>query len=298
MTTLPVSVVIHTKNCVEDLPRAIASVKNWASEIVVVDMKSADGTAEKARELGARVITVPDAAYADPARNTGIQAARQPWVFMLDADEEVQAALVTKLAEIVEHEEISGIEIPRKNLIFGEWAKTGWWPDYIARIFRANRTTWPTGLHSKPIISGKVIQIPAEESLALIHHHYVSVAQFVDRMNRYTSISAEESSGVPQLSLPSFVADEFFGRYFARGGVDQGTFGLILSSLQASSFVIDWAKRWERNGKQDQDSIESFDQDLDRITQDLAYWIADQRVARSKNIMQKIYWMLRRKLKI
>ena len=52
-----VSVVINTLNEERNLSRAIASVKNFADEIVVVDMESDDKTVEVAKSLGAKVFT-------------------------------------------------------------------------------------------------------------------------------------------------------------------------------------------------------------------------------------------------
>ena len=48
------SVCIITLNEEENLPRALASLKEIADEIVVVDSGSADRTAEIAREHGGR----------------------------------------------------------------------------------------------------------------------------------------------------------------------------------------------------------------------------------------------------
>ena len=45
-----ISVVINTLNEEKNLPKALASVKNLASEIVVVDMNSDDRTAKIAKE--------------------------------------------------------------------------------------------------------------------------------------------------------------------------------------------------------------------------------------------------------
>ena len=81
-----ISVVIHTKNAEKTLAMAIKSVMFWANEIIVVDMKSEDRTIEIAKELGAKVLLVPDAKYADPARQFARQT-KKVMVLVLDADE-------------------------------------------------------------------------------------------------------------------------------------------------------------------------------------------------------------------
>ena len=53
-----VSVVINTLNEANNLSRAIASVKGFADEVVVVDMESEDSTAQIAKKLGAKVFSI------------------------------------------------------------------------------------------------------------------------------------------------------------------------------------------------------------------------------------------------
>ena len=57
-------------------------------EIVVVDDASSDGTAAVAEEMGARVIRHDQNRGEGAARNSGIEAATQPWVALLDSDDE------------------------------------------------------------------------------------------------------------------------------------------------------------------------------------------------------------------
>jgi glycosyltransferase involved in cell wall biosynthesis len=90
-TTLPVSVVIPAHNREQMLARALGSVLAQSpapEEIVVVDDASSDGTAAVAEEMGARVIRHDRNRGEGAARNSGIEAATQPWVALLDSDDE------------------------------------------------------------------------------------------------------------------------------------------------------------------------------------------------------------------
>jgi GT2 family glycosyltransferase len=90
--TLPVSVIIPTFNRSDTLPRALASVQSqWPcapAEIIVVDDHSTDASGEIARRYGARVIRHERNQGAAVARNTAVAAATQPWLAMLDSDDE------------------------------------------------------------------------------------------------------------------------------------------------------------------------------------------------------------------
>jgi glycosyltransferase involved in cell wall biosynthesis len=89
---IPVSVVIPAYNRAEMVRRAVCSVNTQVrfapAELIVVDDCSSDGTGEVARELGAEVVRTPRNLGEGGARNAGIAAARQPWVALLDSDDE------------------------------------------------------------------------------------------------------------------------------------------------------------------------------------------------------------------
>ena len=92
MSTLPVSVVIPALNRQRFLRQAVESARAqrpWRpAEIIVVDDGSTDGTAEVARQLGVKLIRHDENRGAAAARNTGVRAASQPWVALLDSDDE------------------------------------------------------------------------------------------------------------------------------------------------------------------------------------------------------------------
>jgi glycosyltransferase involved in cell wall biosynthesis len=89
--TLPVTAIIPAFNRAELIQRALASAKAQTfppREVIVVDDASTDATAEVAAQLGARVLSHETNQGAAAARNTGIAAAGQPWLALLDSDDE------------------------------------------------------------------------------------------------------------------------------------------------------------------------------------------------------------------
>ena len=90
--TLPVTVVIPAYQSAETLARAVASARSQEpgppAEILVVDDGSQDGTAALARECGATVLVHEHNRGLAAARNTAVDAATQPWLAFLDADDE------------------------------------------------------------------------------------------------------------------------------------------------------------------------------------------------------------------
>ncbi|MEA2440791.1 MAG: hypothetical protein QOH76_2215 [Thermoleophilaceae bacterium] len=88
---LPVSVVIPAYNRPEMTRRAVESALGQRprppAEVIVVDDCSTDGTGAAAAEAGARVIRHERNQGEAGARNTGVGAATQPWIGLLDSDD-------------------------------------------------------------------------------------------------------------------------------------------------------------------------------------------------------------------
>jgi glycosyltransferase involved in cell wall biosynthesis len=191
-----ISTVINTLNEEENLPRALASVKDFADEIVVVDMHSDDQTVDIAKKSGARVFEHDRTGYVEPARNFAISKAEGDWILILDADEELSQSLSKSLRKIADNPAADYYRLPRKNIIFGRWIKhTGWWPDYNIRFFKKGCVSWNEIIHSVPTTQGAGSDLKADEENALVHHNYRTAEQYVERMNRYTSYQAKELAG-------------------------------------------------------------------------------------------------------
>lgn len=287
-----ISIVINTFNEERNLARAIESVK-WAEEIIVCDMHSTDATAKIAKQLGAKVIDCKKSDYVEPARNFAISKATGDWILILDADEEIPEELAKKLQEISKKmHEIDFVEIPRKNIIFGKGLiATGWWPDNHVRFFKKGTVIWKNEIHSQPKTKGIGLTLEPEERFAIVHHNYQSVAQFIERMNRYTNIQSEEiaKSGYKFKWQDLFEKplNEFLSRYFANSGYKDGLHGLSLSLLQAFSFLVLYLKVWGMEGfKHEEVEINEFDSESKKIGEAIKYWINENKSGKFSKIFK------------
>ncbi|MBP7774221.1 glycosyltransferase family 2 protein [Candidatus Woesebacteria bacterium] len=304
MTKLPLSVVVNTRNSAETLALALASVPAVA-ELIVVDMHSSDATKKIARTFKATIFDHPDTQYVEPARNFAISKATQDWIFVLDADEQVSAALYEKLPEIIsraEQENNVCVYLPRKNFIFGEWVRhTGWWPDHLPRLFKKGAVDWPEKIHALPQVKGTSWCAPASELYCIEHQNYTTVSQYVERMNRYTTTEVKDTN-VPQVfsvsqSFTTFFS-EFLRRFFLQEGFRDGVRGSSLSLLQSTYQLLTFLKLWEQADHQEEKETHTQTVDaLRTVTKQCNYWIADFHVQRSRGF-SKVYWQLRRKFQI
>jgi len=156
----------------------------------------------------------------------------------LDADEEITPKLAKILKDLATGKEISFYRLPRKNIIFGKWLRHSlWWPDYNIRFFKKGNVQWSEKIHSVPLTRGTGKDLEAKEVNAIVHHHYQSISQYLERMNRYTNIQAEElSKSGYQFRWQDMVKKpmgEFLSRFFVGEAYKDGLRGLILALLQA-----------------------------------------------------------------
>ena len=85
-----ISVCMMVKNEEKRLPTALGSVKDWVDEIIVVDTGSTDSTIQIAESFGAKIYHHPWEYDFAKHRNQSIQYATGDWIFILDADEELE----------------------------------------------------------------------------------------------------------------------------------------------------------------------------------------------------------------
>lgn len=275
-----ISVIINTINEEKNLLRALNSIKGFADEIVVVDMKSDDKTVEIAKSFGARVFEHERTNYVEPARNFAIGQATGDWILILDADESVSHTLLRKLKKLSREDQADYYRLPRKNIIFGKWMKhSRWWPDYNIRFFKRGFVAWSDTIHSVPLTQGRGADLRALEKNALLHYHYESIEQYIDRLNRYTTIQAKNRAGEGYIfrwqDIVLRPSSEFLSRFFAGRGYKDGLHGLALSYLQGFSELVVCLKVWQAKGfEEKQLKLDEVAENLTKAQKELNYWKA------------------------
>jgi (heptosyl)LPS beta-1,4-glucosyltransferase len=282
MNKSDISAVIVTWNEEKNIKRAIASIKPYVQEIVVVDMSTntQDKTAQISKSLGARVFKHKYVGYVEPARQFAIQKASCKWVFMLDADEEITSSLGNTLSMLTQSN-FTHFFLPRKNIIFNKWLMhSRWWPDYIIRFFQKTSLEWPSQIHSQPIPRGEGQNLEAVEENAIIHHHYTSISEYIERLNRYTDFQLkkliDDGYVFEWKDLIKKPTNEFLSRFYDGQGYADGLHGLAVSFLQSFSELVLYLKAWEHAKFVDttgKDMKNSFEDQIRVSIKDWKYWV-------------------------
>lgn len=298
-----VSVVISAYNEEGSIRDCLNSVQALADEIVVVDNSSSDKTAEIAKKLGARVFTQEnDPRNIDLQKNFGFSKATGDWILSLDADERLTSELTKEIkGKIGNSPPLAGYWIPRKNIIFGKWIKSDmWWPDFQLKLFKKGKGKFGTNdVHKALILEG------GSEKLAnpLIHHNYVSIHQYIQKLNNYTDIEAENLSSQGYkfnwLDAIRFPVNDFVKTFFLQKGFKDGIHGLVLSMFQAFYMGIVFAKLWEKEGFREiesrnflQEVISEFKESKNKII----YWLTSSLINESKNPLKRLGLKIKRKI--
>ncbi len=231
-----ISVVINTYNAEQHLERVLESVQGF-DEVLICDMESTDHTLEIARKKGCKVVTFPKADHksAEPARTFAIQAASNPWVLVVDADEIVTTALREALYNHIQQPDCAkGLYIPRLNKFMNKTMQCAY-PDYQLRFFVREGTEWPPYVHTFPKVDGPLAYLPKKrKELAFIHLANDSIHTILDKDNRYSDNEvlkkAGRKYGAGALLYRPFW--RFFKCYVLEGGWRDGIHGLIYAGLK------------------------------------------------------------------
>ena len=186
-----ISFCLITLNEEQNLPRCLKSCAGLADEIVVLDSGSRDGTEKIARQFGARFERQHWLGFVGQ-KNKALSLASHPWVFSLDADEELSPGLgdeIKLLKEIEPADDRGGFSVPRCVLYQGRWIRHGdWYPDRLVRLFRRDRAKFAGGkVHERLEVEGRIVPLHGE----LYHHSFKDAADHWTRCQTYARLWAE-----------------------------------------------------------------------------------------------------------
>ena len=184
------SILILTFNEEMMLPRCMASIA-WCDDVVVLDSYSTDATADVARAHGVRVIQRSFDDYA-AQRNFGINEIdhKYPWLFLLDADEEVPDQLYREMQIVLSAVEpdVGLFRVRRKDFWGEKWLRhsTGY-PTWSGRLVRVGAVHIARAVHEQCTTTGDVRYLRSH-----FHHHPFArgVHHWFDRHNQYSTLEA------------------------------------------------------------------------------------------------------------
>lgn len=230
------TVIITSFNEEETIGNAILSVL-WAKEILLIDSYSTDRTLKIA--AGYPTVRIVQRIYKHAAdqKNYAIPLASHDWVFILDSDEIVPAALAMEVkAEILKSDAKDAYWIKRKNRFMGQPVNySGWQGDKVVRLFKRDIARYENkAVHAEiDVINLRIGYLKN----ALQHDTFKSIDHFLAKTRRYARLSAKDhDSRTGNIHLYHWLvkpAFRFFSHYILRLGFLDGYRGIIISGIMA-----------------------------------------------------------------
>ncbi|MBI3631836.1 MAG: glycosyltransferase family 2 protein [Candidatus Vogelbacteria bacterium] len=248
-----ISVVVPTFNVGKILSRCLESAK-WADEIIVVDMGSTDKTLLISRAYGAKIIkNIPVDGNFDKNRKLGMLRAKGDWILKLDSDEELTPKLQVEIKRILtrDYDEINGYNIPNRIFMFGSEVKHGFVKSgsHELRLFRNKKWSYaPFRFHQQIKVEGETGFLKNY----YYHYNFNSIAQFIEKMNRYTSLDSAvlvKESRIYWFGIFLAPVRTFIKLYFIQFGFLDGRNGLVVSLMFALYNFVEKIKIWELQQK-------------------------------------------------
>ncbi len=276
---LPVSVIVPVKDEIANIERCLGGVA-WADEVFVVDSQSTDGTAEKAREMGANVVQFHFNGVYPKKKNWALENLpfRNEWVLIVDADEVVTPELRDEIADAIRSDEYDGYFINFRYHFLGRWLKhCGYYPVRVLRLLRhrlgryermpvsPGARTGDNEAHEHMVLDGRAGRLHND----MLHYPYPSISAWVEKHDRYSNWEAElydrfragdadteKRIGASQrfkrvlkriyLRLPLRFVFRFLYAYVWKRGFLDGRPGFIFCVLLTFYDFLAWAKVYER----------------------------------------------------
>lgn len=242
---MDLSFAILARNEEKNLPRALESIKDWDTEIVVVDAESTDETASIAKKYTDKVISRKNELQLNINKTEAFKHCTREWVFYLDADEEMTPKLKTEIETAIKNEAFDGYWVPRKNIIFGHFMRWGGnYPDEGLRLFRRTKGTFPQKhVHEHLDVEGQVGHL----SEPFVHYTYEDVSQWIRKMDFYTQLEGEliakhnKNPWTYMIIRPPY---RFLRNYIVNLGFRDGPMGLVYAIMNAQYEFFAGVKGW------------------------------------------------------
>jgi glycosyltransferase involved in cell wall biosynthesis len=244
--SLALSVVIPTFNESQNIASCIQSVENLATEILVLDNFSQDGTPEIARSLNAQVHQRAFDNFS-ANKNAAIELASNDWILILDADERLTAALRNEIQSTLNSPAgADAFRIKRDAYFCGKKVRC-WSGRSVIRLFHKGKAAYDSAklVHEELVVNGRIgsLQHPME------HYTFRSLEQYLPKVHSFTSLAAREAyqkgTRASWFGLFLYPTFRFLKTYFVKGGILDGIPGLIIAWLAAYTVFLKMAKLWE-----------------------------------------------------
>jgi len=246
-----ISCVIIAKNAQATIRGTLESLQNF-QEVILYSNNSTDKTDEIAKMHKNVKLINGDFLGFGPTKNKAATYAKNDWILSLDADEVLSHDFVTALCSHELHKN-TVYSITRENYYKKNIVKYCWGKDIIVRLYNKTRTSFSDKqVHESVLTDGFNVQNLESD---VKHYPYATITDFIVKLDRYSTIFAEDNVGKKSSSpLKAFFNGlfSFIKTYIFKRGFLDGYAGLVIAFSHMATNFYKYIKLYELNKELDE----------------------------------------------
>ncbi len=237
-----ISVTIVAKDAKRHIRSVLEALTSF-HEVLLFDTGSTDNTVEIAKEFSN--VTVHEAKFEGfgKAHNDAAALAKNDWILSIDADEVLSPQLLAELQNLkLEPKHV--YSLPFQNFYRGKRVYI-WEPESHIRLYHKNETRFTEAkVHEGVESQGmKIINLKHH----VFHYSYGSISDFLIKMERYSTLFAEQNSerrSSPFIALVHGLG-AFWKNYILKRGFLGGYRGFLISIYMGHTAFYKYMKLYE-----------------------------------------------------
>lgn len=241
-----ISVVIIASNAEKTLSSCLESLKSFP-EVIVYENNSTDDTKQIAQKFENVKLTSGEFLGFGPTKNLAVSLASYAWILSLDSDEILSQEFIDNLNHT--HLESKFVyTITRTNYYKKQHIKHCWGNDSIVRLFNKSTTKFTDKKVHEKILTNN-LQVRAIQGYVK-HYPYTSISDFIIKLDKYSTIYAQDNAGKKYSSPFKAFANacfSFIKTYFFKRGFLDGYAGLVIAFSHMATNFYKYIKLYEAN---------------------------------------------------
>ena len=241
-----ISCVIIAKDAEATLKMTLDSLVDF-EDVVLYSNNSIDKTEQIAASYTNVNLIQGDFLGFGQTKNKAATYAKNDWILSLDADEVLSDTFLLRLKELqLKKSEV--YSITRENYYKKQVVKHCWGKDIIVRLYNKTLTSFTDKKVHESILSDGFTIVNISQEVK--HYPYSTITDFIVKLDRYSTIFAEDNVGKKNSSpLKAFFNGlfSFFKTYFLKRGFLDGYAGLVIAFSHMATNFYKYIKLYEKN---------------------------------------------------
>lgn len=241
-----ISCVIIAKNAQATLAKVLNSLSSF-EDVVLYSNNSTDNTNKIASNYSNVNLIEGDFIGFGPTKNKAASYAKNKWVLSLDADEVLEEDFTANLKNI-KLDTANVYSIQRTNYYKNTHIKHCWGNDIIIRLYNKDVTSFSDKKVHEFIIEKECSTVKLEGIIQ--HFPYATITDFIIKLDRYSTIFAEDNAGKKNSSPLKASLNAIFSflkTYILKRGFLDGYAGLVIAFSHMSTNFYKYIKLYELN---------------------------------------------------